>query len=105
LRGRGGVRRGGGARGSDHARRCRDTGRRTTGVSAGQVSSAVGISVNVQIEPEAAELVRCAACHCLYEPAQAVGTALSGDGCPECGGTAWLAVRVPVDQTSTSFEQ
>jgi hypothetical protein len=74
-------------------------------VSAGQVSSAVGISLNVQIEPEAAEVVRCTACHCLYEPPQAAGTAPLGDGCLECGGTAWLAVRVPVDQTSTSFEQ
>jgi hypothetical protein len=74
-------------------------------VSAGQVSAAVGISLNVQTEPEAAELVRCTACHCLYEPAQAPTTAPLADGCPECGGTAWLAVRVPVDQTITSFEQ
>lgn len=74
-------------------------------MSAGQVSGAAGISLNVQIEPEAAELVRCTACHCLYEPAQAAGTASLGDGCPECGGTAWLAVRIPVDRTSTSFEQ
>ena len=75
-------------------------------MTAGQVLSAVGISLNVQIEPEAAEeLVRCTACHCLYEPAQTAGTALVGDGCPECGGTAWLAVRVPIDQTITSFEQ
>jgi hypothetical protein len=74
-------------------------------VSTGQVSWAAGISLNVQTEPEAAELVRCTACHCLYEPAQPAGTAPLGDGCPECGGTAWLAVRVPVDQTITSFEQ
>jgi rRNA maturation endonuclease Nob1 len=74
-------------------------------VSAGQVSRAAGISLNVQIEPEAAELVRCTACHCLYESAQAGGTAPLGDGCPECGGTAWLAMRIPVDRTSTSFEQ
>jgi hypothetical protein len=74
-------------------------------VSVGQVSCAGGISLNVQIEPEAAELVRCTACHCLYEPAQAAGTAPLGDGCPECGGTAWLAVGIPVDQNSTSFEQ
>ena len=74
-------------------------------MSAGQVSSAVGISLNVQIELEAAEVVRCTACHCLYEPAQTAGTAPVGDGCPECGGTAWLAVRVPIDQTITSFEQ
>jgi hypothetical protein len=74
-------------------------------VSGGQVSSAAGICLDVQIEPEAAELVRCTACHCLYEPAQSAGTALLGDGCPECGGTAWLAVRIPVDRTSTSFEQ
>ena len=74
-------------------------------MSAGQVSCASGISLNVQIEPEAAELVRYTACHCLYEPAQAAGTAPLGDGCPECGGTAWLAAHVPVDQTSTSFEQ
>jgi phage FluMu protein Com len=74
-------------------------------MSAGQVSSVAGISLNVQIEPEAAELVRCSACHCLYEPARAAGTAPLGVGCPECGGTAWLAVRVPVDRTSTSFEQ
>ena len=74
-------------------------------MSAGQVSRAAGISLSVQTEPEAAELVRCTACHCLYEPAQAAGTAPLGDGCPECGGTAWLAVRVPVDQTSTSFKQ
>lgn len=73
-------------------------------MTAGQVLSAVGISLNVHIEPEAAEeLVRCTACHCLYEPAQTA--ALVGDGCPECGGTAWLAVRVPIDQTITSFEQ
>jgi hypothetical protein len=58
----------------------------------------------VQIDPEAVELVRCAACHCLYEPVQATLPA-AGDGCPECGGMAWLAVRVPVDQTDTSFEQ
>ncbi len=58
-------------------------------MSAGQVSSGVGISLNVQIEPEAVELVRCTACH----------------GCPDCGGTAWLAMGVPVDQTDTSFEQ
>jgi len=74
-------------------------------VSAGQVSCAAGISLNVQIEPEAAELVRCTACHCLYGPAQAAGAAPLGDGCPECGGTAWLAVRIPVERTSTSFEQ
>jgi rRNA maturation endonuclease Nob1 len=74
-------------------------------VSAGQVSCVAGISLNVQIEPGAAELVRCTACQCVYEPAQAAGTAPLGDGCPECGGTAWLAVRVPVDRTSTSFEQ
>jgi hypothetical protein len=74
-------------------------------VSAGQVSSGVGISLNVQIEPEAAELVRCTACHCLYEPLRPPRTAPLGDGCPDCGGTAWLAVPVPVDQTDTSFEQ
>jgi len=74
-------------------------------VSARQVSSAAGISLNVQIEPEAAELVRCIACHWLYEPALAAGIARLRDGCPECGGAAWLAVRVPVDQTNTSFEQ
>ena len=74
-------------------------------MSAGQVSCAAGISLNVQTEPEAAELVRCTVCHCLYEPAQAAGTAPLEDGCPECGGIAWLAVRVPVDQTITSFEQ
>jgi rRNA maturation endonuclease Nob1 len=74
-------------------------------VSAGQVSSGVGISLNVQIEPEAAELVRCTGCHRLYKPAQTAGPVPLGDGCPECGGTAWLAVRVPVDQTITSFEQ
>ena len=74
-------------------------------MSAGQVSGAAGISLNVQIEPEAAELVRCTACHCLYEPAQAAGAPRLGDGCPDCGGTAWLAVRIPVDRTSTSFEQ
>jgi PHP family Zn ribbon phosphoesterase len=74
-------------------------------VSAGQVSAGVGISLNVQIDPETAELVRCTNCHCLYEPAQARETAPLADGCPECGGTAWLAVRVPVDPTNTSFEQ
>jgi rRNA maturation endonuclease Nob1 len=74
-------------------------------VSAEQVSSGVGISPNVQIEPEAVELVRCTACHSLYEPLRPPGTAPLGDGCPECGGTAWLAVRVPVDQTDMSFEQ
>jgi hypothetical protein len=74
-------------------------------VSAGQVSCAAGISLKVQIEPELAGLVRCTACHCLYEPVQAAGAAPLGDGCPECGGTAWLAVRIPVDRTSTSFEQ
>jgi len=79
-------------------------GRRATGVSAGQVSSGVGISPNVQIEPEAVELVRCTACHSLYEPLPP-RTAPLGDDCPDCGGTAWLAVRVPVDQADTSFEQ
>jgi hypothetical protein len=74
-------------------------------VSARQVSSAAGISLNVQIEPEAAELVRCTAWHWLCEPALAAGIAPLGDGCPECGGTAWPAVRVPVDQTNTAFEQ
>jgi len=74
-------------------------------LSAGQVSAGVGISLNVQIDPETAELVRCTACHCLYEPLQARGTTRLEDGCPECGGTAWLAVRVPVDETNTSFEQ
>ena len=74
-------------------------------MSAGQVSSGSGILINVQTEPEAVELVRCVACDCLYEPARAAGTAPSGDGCPECGGTAWLAVRVPVDQTDTTFER
>ena len=74
-------------------------------MSARQVSAPAGISLNVQIEPEAADLVRCIACHSLYEPALAAGIAPLGDGCPECGGTAWLAVRVPVDQTDMSFEQ
>ena len=74
-------------------------------MSAGQVSSGVGISLNVQIEPEAAAFVRCTACRCLYEPAQVAGAAPLGDGCPECGGTACLAVRLPVEQTNTSFEQ
>lgn len=74
-------------------------------MSAGQVSSGSGVLINVQTEPEAVELVRCAACHCLYEPARAPRAASRGDGCPECGGTAWLAVRVPVDQTDTTFEQ
>ena len=74
-------------------------------MSAGQASAGAGISLNVQIEPEAAAFVRCTACRCLYEPAQVAGAAPLGDGCPECGGTAWLAVRVPVEQTNTSFEQ
>ena len=47
-------------------------------MSARQVSSAAGISLNVQIEPEAAELVRCIACHRPYEPALAAGIAPSG---------------------------
>jgi hypothetical protein len=74
-------------------------------MSGGQVSAGVGISLNVQIEPEATAFVRCTACHCLYEPVQAAGTAPLEHGCPECGGTAWLGDRVPVDGTDTSFEQ
>ena len=73
-------------------------------MSKGHVSSDVGISLNVQIDPEAKELVRCAACHRLYDPVRDPGTAPLGDGCPKCGGTAWLAARVPVDQADTTFE-
>jgi DNA-directed RNA polymerase subunit RPC12/RpoP len=49
---------------------------------------------------EGPSAVRCAACHEVYEPVATSPTASRETSCPRCGHEAWLAVRVPVDETS-----
>ena len=49
--------------------------------------------MEVRLEP--VSRVRCADCHAVYEPApQSPNGTVAG--CPWCGGSAWLAVSVPV---------
>ena len=50
------------------------------------------------------DLVRCLACHEIYE--QPLRPSDSGDSeaaCPSCGHLAWLAVRIPTDDTERSL--
>jgi hypothetical protein len=54
----------------------------------------------MQAEVDRSELVRCAACHAIYEQAIVPAPPAGGAACPDCGDVAWLALEVPVEETA-----
>jgi hypothetical protein len=49
------------------------------------------------------QLVRCVACHTVYELAlPSAQSQADAAGCPDCGGVQWLADTVPVGETGES---
>ena len=54
----------------------------------------------MRLEEEGMGLVRCVACHAVYQQELVLTPLDGGVGCPHCGSSAWLAVQVPVEETA-----
>lgn len=49
------------------------------------------------------ELIRCVACHMVYEQAVLASRQEQKPACPQCGETTWVAARVPLPEAAASI--
>jgi hypothetical protein len=53
----------------------------------------------LELQPSPFEGVRCVDCDAVYEQAAQAGADPRSQACPDCGGTTWLAVEIPLPET------
>jgi rRNA maturation endonuclease Nob1 len=61
--------------------------------------------LKVENSPDRSELVRCIACHRLYELAFTTTGTKAETACPDCGAASWLAARIPIEESAASSRQ
>jgi hydrogenase maturation factor HypF (carbamoyltransferase family) len=72
-------------------------------VSGAQVSRRAHITLDVETERDATELVRCLTCRAVYGKPLEQAHAADAAACPECGALGWLALNIPVHETALAL--